>query len=56
VDGCRPAKNMPPGHLDGQTARIMDEAAQDWAGVAADLDPLPTEKERNTLTAPVICR
>lgn len=41
---CRPAKNMPPGYLDGQIARKFDEVAEEWG--QAKLPPLPAEVEQ----------
>ncbi len=42
--GCRPAKNMPPGYVDGEIARRFDEVAGQWQ--ARKLPPLPAEVER----------
>mgnify|MGYP000218158983 CR=1 FL=1 len=46
---CRPAKNMPPGYLDGDIARKFDQVAKEWA--EAKLPPLPAEVERSGLKA-----
>jgi len=35
----RPAKNMAEGYLDGEIARIVDQAAEDWRRTAAALPP-----------------
>lgn len=37
VDGCRPAKNMPAGYLDGDIARAIDLAAAEWRQLAPTL-------------------
>jgi MoaA/NifB/PqqE/SkfB family radical SAM enzyme len=37
VNGCRPAKNMPLGYLDGDIARAIDLAAAEWRHVAPTL-------------------
>ena len=38
--GCRPAKNMPGGYLDGDIARHLDDTAESWKRVAERLHPL----------------
>jgi hypothetical protein len=38
--GCRPAKNMPEGYLDGPIARQIDEVADEWRRKAEHLPPL----------------
>ncbi len=43
-DGCRPARNMPPGYLDGAIAAKFDEVAAEWRAV--QMPPLPLELER----------
>ena len=37
VDGCRAAKNMPAGYLDGDIARAIDFAAAEWEQLAPTL-------------------
>jgi MoaA/NifB/PqqE/SkfB family radical SAM enzyme len=39
VNGCRPAKNMPAGYLDGDIARAIDFAAAEWRQLAPTLGP-----------------
>ena len=46
VPGCRPAKNMSAGYLDGELARWIDRVADDWARTVPALPPLPAERER----------
>jgi hypothetical protein len=42
----RPAKNMPPGYLDGEIAKAIDERAKEWEQyVAQKLPPLPSQVE-----------
>lgn len=41
---CLPAKNMPPGYLDGDIARKFDEVAKEWKNTR--LPPLPAEVEQ----------
>jgi len=42
--GYQPAKNMPPGYLDGEIASAIDERAAEWAQfVATRLPPLPSQ-------------
>ncbi|MHC4982739.1 MAG: radical SAM/SPASM domain-containing protein [Planctomycetota bacterium] len=42
----RPAKNMPPGYLDGEIASAIDERAEEWRRfVAEKLPPLPSQLE-----------
>jgi MoaA/NifB/PqqE/SkfB family radical SAM enzyme len=43
--GCRPAKNMAEGYLDGEIGRHIDQVAQAWAEKVPDLAPLPAERE-----------
>lgn len=38
--GCRPAKNMPEGYLDGQIASHLDDVADQWRQTAEHLRPL----------------
>ncbi|MCX7803646.1 MAG: radical SAM protein [Planctomycetota bacterium] len=38
--GCRPAKNMPGGYLDGHIAHHLDETAESWKRMAERLRPL----------------
>jgi MoaA/NifB/PqqE/SkfB family radical SAM enzyme len=45
-DDWRPAKNMTDGYLHGRIARIVDEVAEQWRRKAADLPPLPAEREQ----------
>jgi hypothetical protein len=45
VRTCRPAKNMPPGYLDGEIGRAVQSIAQEWRDYAAHLPPLPAEIE-----------
>jgi hypothetical protein len=40
VNGCRPAKNMPAGYLDGEIARAIDLAAAEWRQLAPTLPPV----------------
>ncbi len=40
MEGCRPAKNMPPGYLDGAIARMIDESAAQWCDTAPRLRPI----------------
>jgi MoaA/NifB/PqqE/SkfB family radical SAM enzyme len=46
VEGCRPAKNMAPGYLDGDIARTIDRIADEWAQLVPTLPPLPAEREQ----------
>jgi MoaA/NifB/PqqE/SkfB family radical SAM enzyme len=46
VAGCRPAKNMSSGYLDGEIARHIDRVAKAWAELVPTLPPLPAERER----------
>jgi len=46
VDGCRPAKNMAAGYLDGEIASTIDETAEAWAKMVPTLPPLPAEREQ----------
>ncbi len=41
---CRPAKNMPPGYIDGEIAEKFDEVSKEWA--EAKMPPLPAEVEQ----------
>jgi MoaA/NifB/PqqE/SkfB family radical SAM enzyme len=45
VEGCRAAKNMAEGYLDGEIARAIDKAAAEWKALAAALPPLPAVLE-----------
>lgn len=47
--GCRAAKNMPAGYLDGDIARRIDTVARDWEATAATLPPLPAERVADTV-------
>jgi hypothetical protein len=38
--GCRPARNMPDGYLDGHIAHHLDEVADQWRQTAEHLRPL----------------
>ena len=49
---CRPARNMPPGYLDGDIARAINKAADDWRDWAANLPPLPAERSGLLSRAP----
>ncbi len=40
MEGCRAAKNMPAGYVDGEIARVIDERAREWAEVAPALPPM----------------
>ena len=46
LPGCRPAKNMSAGYLDGEIARTIDETAAAWAELVPTLPPLPAEREQ----------
>ncbi len=46
VEGCVAAKNMPPGYVDGEIARPLDQVAAEWAAKVPTLPPLPAERER----------
>ncbi len=54
IEGCRPAKNMPEGYLDGEIASAIDAAAARWREVAARLEPMapPLEKQPGEPIAP----
>ena len=41
VEGCYAAKNMAEGYLDGDIARAIDRAAEEWAATAATAATLP---------------
>jgi len=43
VEGCRPAKNIPPGYLDGDIAKAFDAAAAEWEKAAEGLPPIYTD-------------
>ena len=43
--GCRPARNMPPGYLDGQIARTFDALAAEWRSIK--MPPLPAQVDRD---------
>jgi len=45
LPGCRPAKNMSEGYVDGEIARHIDRAAREWADLVPHLPPLPAERE-----------
>ena len=53
VEGCRPAKNFPPGYLAGRIAGAVDAAAWEWAQKAASLPPMADEPEFAEVYAPV---
>ena len=40
INGCRPARNMPAGYLDGDIAAAIDVTAAEWQQVAATLAPV----------------
>ena len=40
VQGCRPAKNFPPGYIDGEIGRTIRDVAADWEEAARDLPPV----------------
>ena len=46
VDGCRPAKNMPAGYLDGDIAKAIDFAAAEWRQLAPTLPPTVAAEQR----------
>ncbi|MFQ5807066.1 MAG: radical SAM/SPASM domain-containing protein [Phycisphaerae bacterium] len=50
VNGCRPAKNISVGYLDGEIARAVDDVAEAWAKMVPGLPPLPAERERRVGT------
>ena len=41
IEGCRAAKNMAEGYLDGAIARAVDEVAAEWRRKARELPSLP---------------
>lgn len=43
IGACRPAKNMPPGYLDGEISRIIDERAAEWNKTTPNLPPMIRE-------------
>ncbi len=45
LPGCRPAKNMARGYVDGEVARHIDAVARAWADLVPQLPPLPPERE-----------
>jgi MoaA/NifB/PqqE/SkfB family radical SAM enzyme len=45
VGGCRAARNMPAGYLDGEIARTLDWVSAEWAQKAPTLPPLPAQRE-----------
>ena len=45
VEGCSPARNMPPGYLDGPIAQALDAASADWARAAETLPAHPAERQ-----------
>lgn len=47
VNGCRPAKNMPAGYLDGDIARAIDFAAAEWRQLAPRLPALAESEHPN---------
>jgi len=49
IEGCRPARNMTGGYVDGRIASIIDATAADWRDKAAELPPLPAEREADAL-------
>jgi MoaA/NifB/PqqE/SkfB family radical SAM enzyme len=51
VEGCRPAKNMPTGYLNGEIADTISESAKSWSELVPTLPPLPAERERLTSLA-----
>jgi MoaA/NifB/PqqE/SkfB family radical SAM enzyme len=46
IAGCRPAKNMAAGYVDGEIARTLDKTAEEWAALVPTLPPLPAEREQ----------
>ena len=42
--GCRPAKNMAEGYLDGDIARAIDDVAARWNETSARLPPTPAQR------------
>jgi MoaA/NifB/PqqE/SkfB family radical SAM enzyme len=53
--GWQPARNMPPGYLDGEIARAIDAAAGAWKEYSASLPPLPAELEAQRLAESLRC-
>jgi len=51
IEGCRPAKNMPPGYLDGEIARHVDKVAAEWRACARHLPPIGAERETEELSS-----
>ena len=43
IGASRPAKNMPPGYLDGEISRIIDERAAEWNKTTPKLPPMIRE-------------
>jgi hypothetical protein len=39
TQGCRPAKNMADGYLDGEIAKTINQTAQAWKEKSASLPP-----------------
>ncbi len=52
IEGCRPAKNMAEGYLDGAIARAIDAAAEEWKAACATLPPLAAETAERAELAP----
>lgn len=44
-EGCRPAKNMCPGYLDGEIAEGVDERAEEWRQLVPQLPPIGAQAE-----------
>jgi MoaA/NifB/PqqE/SkfB family radical SAM enzyme len=51
MEGCRPARNIAPGYLDGDIARSIDKIADEWATMVPTLPPLPAEREQQAARA-----
>ena len=49
--GCRPAKNMATGYLDGHIAQGIDAVARQWRDMVPHLPPLPADRQRLAVRA-----
>jgi len=56
AEGCRPARNMAPGYLDGEIARAIDAAAREWREYVERLPPLPMEAPPRRAARPARAR
>jgi hypothetical protein len=47
IEGCQPARNMPPGYMDGEIALAVEAAAADWKRYCATqpASPIPDETQ-----------